>query len=104
MKTKKVTLTAEIYLSFDENEKEFKESLELYRNATESVDDDETLKNTMLQHIAWHISSFGTGKKIEGVGYVSIDGVKPKKDWCGVDADSNDFTLYGHPEYEIDIN
>ena len=101
MKTKKVTLTAEIYLSFDENEQEFKDSLELYRNATESVDDDETLKNTMLQHIAWHISSFGTGKKIEGVGYVSIDGVKPKKDWCGVDIDSNDFTLNGPPEYEI---
>ena len=104
MKTKKVTLTAEIHLSFDENEQEFKESLELYRNATESVDDYETLKNSMLQHIALHISSFGTEKKIEGVGHVSIDGEKPKKDWCGVDVDSNDFTLSGPPEYETEIN
>ena len=101
MKTKKVTLTAEIYLSFDENEQEFKESLELYRNATESVDDAETLKNTMLQHIAWHAACFGTDCLIEGIGYVSIDGVKPNKDWCGVDIDSNDFTLNGPPEYEI---
>lgn len=105
MKTKKVTLTAQIYLSFDENEQEFKNSIESYRDATESVDDDETLKADMLQYIALVVTIFGVEKEIEGIGYLSVDGKKQDKKlkWCGVDVDSSCFTIMGTPDFQTEI-
>lgn len=68
-----INVTGEITLSYDEDSFEFKEALEGYQK----VIDRGGSKHSMLQHVAFYITRFGTDGMVEGVGYVGVNGRVP---------------------------
>lgn len=74
MKKFKVTVEAEMVISFDENSEEFKE---LWDGYIESIDSDAD-HESFVQNIASIISRYGTQELIEGVGHVQLFGKNQK--------------------------
>jgi len=73
MKKTTIDITGQIELSYDENSSEFQESLESYKEAIDESAD----KDSMLKHVAFYVTRFGTDAMVEGVGYVGYNGRKP---------------------------
>lgn len=89
-----IDLTGQVELTYDENSQEFKEALEGYR---ESMERNGT-KESMLKHVAFYVTRFGTDGMVEGVGYVGYNGRKPKEEpysgiMIGEDFDEFDFEI-----------
>jgi hypothetical protein len=68
MKTE-IEVSGIVELEYDENSKEFKETLEGFR---ECINRNGT-KEDVLKHVAFYTSRFGANGMIEGVGYVSTE-------------------------------
>lgn len=100
MKQIDVEVSATISMKYDPESKEFKDSLESYRDTILNGASEED----MLQQIAQYIAVFGTENMIEGIGYVSVDGKKKgdPEDWCGVDID-NCFNFNDTPDFQTAI-
>ena len=90
----RIKIEGEIELSYDENSAEFKEALESYQDVIEK----NGTKGSMLRHVAFYVTRFGTDGMIEGVGYVGYNGRVPKKEpysgiMVGEDFDEFDFEI-----------
>ena len=71
-----IEITGQIELTYNENSSEFKEALEGYQELIEKEGD----KESMLKHVAFNVTKFGTNEMIEGVGYVGYNGRKPTEE------------------------
>lgn len=95
-----IEVSATISMSYDPESKEFKDSLESYRDTIE----DGASEEDMLRQIAWYVAAFGAENMIEGIGYVSVDGEKSgdPEDWCGVDI-LDSLNTNGTPDFQATI-
>lgn len=89
-----IEVTGQIELTYDENSEEFKEALNDYQTL---IDEDGT-KEDLLNHVAFYVNRFGTDGMVEGVGYVGLNGRKPKEEpysgiMVGEDYDEFDFSV-----------
>jgi len=89
-----IDITGQIELTYDENSPEFKEALEGYQEVIERDGD----KESMLKHVAFYVTRFGTDGMVEGVGYVGYNGRKPTEEpysgiMVGEDFDEFDFEI-----------
>ena len=89
-----IEVTGQIELTYNENSPEFKEALEAYQEVIEK----EGGKESMLEHVALYVTRFGTDGMVEGVGYVGLNGQKPKEEpysgiMVGEDYDEFDFSV-----------
>ncbi len=89
-----IEITGQIELTYDENSPEFKEALEGYQEVIEKKGD----KESMLKHVAFYITRFGTDGMVEGVGYVGYNGRKSTEEpysgiMVGEDYDEFDFDV-----------
>jgi len=71
-----IEITGQIELTYDESSPEFKEALDGYQEVIEKGGD----KVSMLKHVAFYVTRFGTDGMIEGVGYVGYNGRKPTEE------------------------
>jgi len=93
-KTVKFTSTGEVELTYDENSREFKEAFEAYKDM---IDINANIES-MLNHVAFHVTRYGTDSMVEGVGYVGYNGKIPDKElYSGImvseDYDEFDFQM-----------
>ena len=89
-----IEITGQIELTYDENSPEFKEALEGYQEVIEKG----ASKESMLKHVAFYVTRFGTDGMVEGVGYVGYNGKKPTEEpysgiMVGEDYDEFDFDV-----------
>ena len=89
-----IEITGQIELTYNENSEEFKKALEGYQEVIEK----EGSKKSMLEHVAFYVTRFGTDGMVEGVGYVGFNGRKPKEEpysgiMVGEDYDEFDFSV-----------
>ena len=89
-----IEITGQIELTYDENSPEFKEALEGYQEVIDKGGD----KESMLKHVAFYVTRFGTDGMVEGVGYVGYNGRKPTEEpysgiMVGEDYDEFDFDV-----------
>jgi hypothetical protein len=89
-----IEITGQIELTYDENSPEFKEALEGYQEVIEKGAN----KESMLKHVAFYVTRFGTDGMVEGVGYVGYNGRKPTEQpysgiMVGEDYDEFDFDV-----------
>jgi len=89
-----IEITGQIELTYDENSPEFKEAIEGYQDVIEKEGD----KESMLKHVAFYVTRFGTNGMVEGVGYVGYNGRKPTEEpysgiMVGEDYDEFDFDV-----------
>ena len=71
-----IEITGQIELTYDENSNEFKESLEGYQQVIEKGGN----KESMLKHVSFYVTRFGTDGMVEGIGYVGFNGRKPTEE------------------------
>jgi len=71
-----VELTGQVELAYEEDSKEFQEALAAYAHSIERGGS----KESMLKHVAFYVTRFGTDGMVEGVGYVGYNGRKPTKE------------------------
>lgn len=94
MNTATIDITGQVTLTYDENSKEFKEALEGYQKCIERGGS----KESMLKHVAFYITRFGTDGMVEGVGYVGVNGNVPSEDlYSGIMVNS------GYDEFEFEM-
>ena len=89
-----IEITGQIELTYDENSPEFKEAIKGYQDVIEKEGD----KESMLKHVAFYVTRFGTDGMVEGVGYVGYNGRKPTEEpysgiMVGEDYDEFDFDV-----------
>ena len=89
-----IEITGQIELIYDENSPEFKEALEGYQEVIEKRGN----KGSMLKHVSFYVTRFGTDVMVEGVGYVGYNGRKPTEEpysgiMVGEDYDEFDFDV-----------
>lgn len=88
-----IKIEGEMELEYDENSIEFKEALESYQKIIEQNGS----KESMLKHVAFHITRFGVESMVEGVGHVAMNGRKQGEPFSGInvkeDYDEFDFEI-----------
>ena len=83
-------VSGNIVMEYDENSPEFKEAFEGY---TSCIERNGTIRS-MLKHVAFYVTRFGTDGLVEGVGYVGYNGHKPTREpYSGIMIDE-DFDEY----------
>jgi len=80
-KEKTLEISAEFLFSYDNESPEFKQALE---NFIEYIDETGT-EQTLLEYISYNIGGLGLEEIVDCIGRVSINGVKPKHMYCGID-------------------
>lgn len=96
-KMRKKKFVAELHLTYnftyDPESDRFKEALAGYIEAIDRTANEQR----MMVQVAWHIRKFGSSAMIEGVGYVSVNGIIKGQPYSGIDLKDED------PEPDIDI-
>lgn len=90
---KSVNAYTTLRLIYDPQSKEFQNTIASYR--------DSIYKGAIEEHIITHVSNyvlkFGSGRLIEGVGYISVNGNRQGEPFSGIDLESDDVDF----EFEI---
>jgi len=89
-----IEITGQIELTYDENSPEFKEALESYQEAIVKKGN----KVSMLKHVAFNVTRFGTDRMVDGIGYVGYNGRKPSEEpYSGIMVSED------YDEYNFDV-
>lgn len=91
---KSIECVTTLRLTYDEKSKEFIEAFSDYR---ESIYPKSTV-DKMLCHVANYVLKFGSDRLIEGVGYLSVNGVKQGEPFSGIQLETDDFN------FDFDVN
>lgn len=92
-----IDFTGQVELTYDEKSPEFKEALAAYAEVIEKG----AKKESMLKHVAFYVTRFGTDGMVEGVGYVGYNGKKPgdrSEPYSGIMVSS------GYDDFDFEIN
>lgn len=98
MNKKKIQAIATFEVQYDENSKEFQKAFKAYA----LIDGQPTVETFILHVIHW-ISQYGVYEFIDSIGYVSINGILPEQDWCGIDICKVEFDTNGTPVFAVGI-
>lgn len=91
---KSIECVTTLRLTYDNKSDEFMAALRDYREAIYpkcTVDE-------MLSHVANYVLKFGSDRLIEGVGYLSVNGIKQGEPFSGIDLETDDFN------FDFDVN
>jgi hypothetical protein len=86
---KSIECVTTLRLTYDSESKAFVQAFTDYK---ESIYPKSTV-DEMLSHVANYVLKFGSDRLIEGVGYLSVNGVKQGEPFSGIDLETDDFNF-----------